>query len=104
MQCIGKLSAIPNGTSRSLKAGQRPLIAVMRAGRLYIYENQCPHSGETLDPMGGSVASGGGLILACQRHGAEFLSDTGQCVAGPCLGEKLNSISYTIDNDDIFID
>jgi len=104
MQRIGKLSAIPNGTSCSLNAGQRQLLAVMRADTLYIYENQCPHSGETLDPMGGSVASGGGLILACQRHGAEFLSDTGQCVAGPCLGDALRGVSYRIENDDILID
>ena len=104
MQCIGKLSTIPNGTSLSLDAGQRQLLVVMRAGKLYVYENQCPHSGETLDPMGGSVASGGGLILVCQRHGAEFLSDTGHCVAGPCLGEALRGVNYRIENDDILID
>ena len=104
MQCIGKLSTIPNGTSLSLDAGQRQLLVVMRAGKLYVYENQCPHSGETLDPMGGSVASGGGLILVCQRHGAEFLSDTGHCVAGPCLGEALRRVNYRIENDDILID
>ncbi|MEP0200620.1 MAG: Rieske 2Fe-2S domain-containing protein [Halioglobus sp.] len=104
MYRIGRLSAIPNGTSCSLMAGERQLVAVMRAGKLYVYENQCPHSGESLDPMGGSVASGGGLTLTCQRHGAEFLSDTGQCVAGPCLGESLNSVSYKIENGDILIE
>ena len=104
MQRIGKLSAIPDGTSCSLRAGQRQLLAVKRAGRLYVYENQCPHARETLDPMGGSVASGGGLILTCQRHGAEFLSDTGACVGGPCLGEALVGVNHRIEGDHIVID
>ena len=104
MNRIGRLSEIPNGASCSLQAGDRELLAVMRAGKLYVYENQCPHSGESLDPIGGSVTSGGGLTLVCQRHGAQFLSDTGQCVAGPCLGETLKSVSYKIVSDDILID
>ena len=104
MQCIGTLSDIPNGTSRSLQAGQRRLLAVVRAGKLFIYEHHCPHTGDTLDPMGGSVTSGGGLLLTCQRHGAEFLSDTGQCVAGPCLGDRLQQVNYTLKDNNILID
>ena len=54
--------------------------------------------------MGGSLATSGGLLIQCQRHAAEFITDTGECVSGPCQGEALNAISFTLSNDDIYLD
>lgn len=80
------------------------LLVVKRAGSLFLYRNHCPHTQESLDPMGGSVASSDALIIVCQRHGAEFLTDTGECVSGPCQGEHLEAIPFTLSGGDIYLD
>jgi len=104
MSLIGNLRDFPDNSTRSIKMDHRELLVARRAGQLFIYENNCPHTRETLDPMGGSLATSGGLLIQCQRHAAEFITDTGECVSGPCQGEALNAISFTLSNDDIYLD
>lgn len=95
---------LPDNTSRSVTLDGRDLILARSGGTAYLYENRCPHTNETLDPMGGSVSDDSGTLLRCQRHGAEFLAATGECVAGPCLGEELTAVSFTAVGDDIYLD
>ena len=104
MNLIDPLGDLPDNSSRAIVLEQRPLLLVKRAGELYIYDNRCPHTGETLDPMGGSVASPDGLLLQCQRHAAQFLSDSGECVAGPCQGESLQPVAFTLSDGVIYLD
>jgi nitrite reductase/ring-hydroxylating ferredoxin subunit len=87
-------SDIPaTNTSKSVTVEGRDLILVDCGGELFAYENNCPHASETLDPMGGSLSSEDGQLIRCQRHGAEFLAATGECVSGPCLGERLTPVA-----------
>ena len=95
---------LAENTSRSVTLDGRDLILAHSGGRLHLYENRCPHTNETLDPMGGSVSDASGALLRCQRHGAEFLAATGECVAGPCLAEALTAVSFTAVGDDIYLD
>ena len=58
-------------------------------GALYAYANICPHRGHPLDmPMDHFLADRGRLIQ-CASHGALFVAETGECVAGPCAGRGL---------------
>ena len=104
MSLIGKFEDFPDNSTSSIMIEQRSLLLVKRAGDLFIYDNRCPHTGENLDPMGGSVASADGLLIQCQRHAAQFVSDTGECVAGPCQGEQLEVVPFTRSGDDIYLD
>ncbi len=104
MSHIGHIDDFDDNSSTSLQADGLELLAVKRFGELFLYENRCPHAGTELDPMGGSVASPDGLLLVCQHHGAEFLSDTGECVAGPCLGDSLRPIPFTLAEGTIYLD
>ena len=104
MSHIGNIADLEDNASTSLTADFRQLLLVKRNGELFLYENSCPHTRETLDPMGGSVAGAGALLITCQRHAAEFLSDTGECVAGPCQGEFLTQVPFTLSNGDIYLD
>jgi nitrite reductase/ring-hydroxylating ferredoxin subunit len=104
MSLIGNIEDFPDNSSSNVSQEQRPLLLIKRAGALFIYHNRCPHTGESLDPMGGSVASTDGLLLQCQRHAAQFVSDTGECVAGPCQGERLEPVAFTLSNGDIYLD
>ena len=104
MSRIGNIEDFPDNSTTSLQVDYLLLLLFRRGEELFIYENRCPHVLDTLDPLGGSVASPDGLLLHCQRHGAEFLSHNGECVAGPCLGESLTRVAFTLSNGDIYLD
>lgn len=104
MSLIGNFEEFPDNSTRSISVDQRSLLIVKHAENIFIYANRCPHTGETLDPMGGSVANAGGLLLQCQRHAAEFVSTSGECVSGPCQGEQLEPVAFTLSGGDIYLD
>ncbi len=104
MSLIGNIDDFPENSTHSIKAGHLSLLIVRRAGQVFLYENLCPHTRETLDPEGGSLAISNGLLIQCQRHAAEFIAETGECLAGPCQGETLNAIPFTLSRGDIYLD
>ena len=95
---------LTDNSSRSVTLEGRQLLLVNVAGELFLYENNCPHAHDTLDPMGGSLSDTSGLLIHCQRHNAEFLATTGECVAGPCMGESLVPVAFTAVDDQIYLD
>ena len=104
MSRIGNIEDFADNSTISVQVDYLLLLLCKRGEELFIYENKCPHVLDTLDPEGGSVVSSDGLLIHCQRHGAEFLSHNGECVAGPCLGESLSPIGFTLSNGDIYLD
>ena len=95
---------IPENSTASLTLEGRSLLLVNSGGELFLYENNCPHTRETLDPMGGSTSDETGSLIHCQRHAAEFLASSGECVAGPCMGEFLTPVAFTAVNGEIYLD
>ncbi|MFT7289167.1 MAG: nitrite reductase/ring-hydroxylating ferredoxin subunit [Halieaceae bacterium] len=95
---------IPQNSTRSVTLEGRALILVRHKDQLFLYENLCPHTRETLDPLGGSLSEVNGELITCQRHSAQFLAATGECVAGPCQGEQLTAIPFTAVGADIYLD
>jgi len=104
MSRIGNIEDFADNSTCGIQVDYLELLVVKRAGQLFLYQNKCPHTQDTLDPMGGSVASDDGLLIHCQRHAAQFITDTGECVAGPCQGESLTSVPFTLSNGDIYLD
>lgn len=98
------IETMPDNSSCSVNVEGRNLLLVKRHGELFLYANHCPHTGESLDPMGGSIASAEGLLLTCQRHAAQFISDTGECVGGPCLGESIEAVAFTYSGGELYLD
>ncbi|MFK7828527.1 MAG: Rieske (2Fe-2S) protein [Congregibacter sp.] len=95
---------LDENSSRSVTLDGRSLILVNRRGELFLFENNCPHAQETLDPLGGSISEACGDLIKCQRHGAEFLVQTGECVAGPCMGEFLTPVAFTQVGQELYLD
>lgn len=91
-------------SSTSVTVDGRPFLLLRCGEELRLYENRCPHTQETLDPMGGSVLEANGQLITCQRHGAQFLSGTGECVGGPCIGEFLTPVAFVAVGEDIYLD
>lgn len=104
MSLIGNIEDFSPDSASGIRVGHMALLVVRRAGELFIYENNCPHTRETLDPEGGDLAINGGLLIQCQRHAAEFIVETGECVAGPCLGEALQALPFTLSGGYIYLD
>jgi len=104
MSRIGHIGDFPENSTRSIEWGHLSVLVVRRAGQVFLYQNCCPHTRETLDPLGGSLAAGNGLLIECQRHAAQFIADTGECVGGPCLGESLQAIPFTLSEGAIYLD
>ncbi len=67
--------------------------AVRFGGVVRAYVNRCPHLGVELDWEPGEFFEESGLYLVCSTHGAIFEPSTGQCVAGPCRGARLEAIA-----------
>jgi nitrite reductase/ring-hydroxylating ferredoxin subunit len=44
------------------------------------------------------------LYIRCCNHGAFFEIDTGNCIQGPCLGDALWALDYSIANGMIMLD
>lgn len=63
--------------------------AVRFDGRVHAYLNRCAHVPVQLDWNAGEFFDLSGLYLVCATHGATYLPDSGQCVAGPCKGARL---------------
>lgn len=56
--------------------------------------NVCRHLPVPLDGGTGALDAREGLV--CKTHGAYYRVDTGVCVRGPCLGERLDSVPLEI--------
>lgn len=80
-----------------------PAFVVRYRGKLYAYVNRCAHVGIELDWMEGEFFDLSGLYLICATHGAIYVPDSGQCVGGPCKGQRLESLSVLERNGIVFL-
>ena len=85
-----------DGESRGLDVngrGQDTVFIVRHRGRLHAYEDRCPHYGDTpLAWRRHAYLNGDRSRIVCAAHGAQFDIETGECVLGPCLGQRLTPV------------
>jgi nitrite reductase/ring-hydroxylating ferredoxin subunit len=101
LRVLCHLEDIPNHGTRAFPAPTRAhagLFAIRQGERVMIYVNACPHLGVPLDWAPGSFLASDGTRIVCATHGAEFEIDTGHCQRGPCKGDSLESVPYTLEN------
>lgn len=79
------------------------LLAVRRDGQVFVYQNRCPHRAVPLEWKPDQFLDPSGSLIQCATHGALFLIESGECVAGPCAGQSLNVIACHEDADGIWI-
>ena len=90
--------AKPGSTKSPRKAG----FAIEFDGRVFAYENRCPHLGVELDWAPGMFFDVAQEYLVCSTHGARFKPDTGKCVSGPCAGQSLTDIPIVEEKGELF--
>lgn len=85
-------------------ANGQSIFAVKKDGQLVVYHNRCPHLGIELEWNEDEFLDSEGALIQCCTHGALFIIETGECVAGPCVGEYLQSLPISIDGDTVTVD
>ena len=98
-----RLDAIPENGSKGFTTDKGDFFAVKKAGKIYLYENSCPHMSINLEWQPDQFLDHEKRLIQCATHGAQFLMETGECVVGPCEGDHLTKVSYIIQDDTLYL-
>lgn len=92
-----------NGFFIDGKDGRLLFMAIRKRGKVFVYENACPHTGMPLDFKPGRFLAPGGKLIQCSNHGARFRIKDGVCVSGPCQGESLTAVATEIRHGRVYL-
>jgi len=100
------LRELPDTGSRGFVVEQSgealDLFQVRKGQVVYAYKNSCPHTRGPLDWVPDQFLNINGDLIQCATHDALFQIENGQCVSGPCAGDKLTAVRVVIENDAIW--
>lgn len=84
--------------------GRDQLFVVHKAGSLHAYLNSCPHwPTATLPWRKDAYLDTTGNYIMCHGHGARFTVDSGECVSGPCVGQRLTAVALKVEEEVVWI-
>lgn len=78
-------------------------MAIRRAGEVFVYLNRCPHRRVRLDWQQDHFLDDSASLIRCATHGALFLIESGECVAGPCEGQSLTAVACRENAEGIWV-
>ncbi|GAA6135654.1 Rieske (2Fe-2S) protein [Oceaniserpentilla sp. 4NH20-0058] len=104
MPVLCHLNDISDNHSKGFTINQQLIFAVKKYGKIHIYKNSCPHLGIQLEMVPDQFLDSSDSLIMCSMHGALFRIEDGYCISGPCLDQALQSIPFTIENDQIIVD
>ena len=61
-------------------------------GRVVAYMNRCAHVPTEMDWQPGEFLDADRRFILCSMHGAVYEPTSGQCIAGPCAGQRLMAV------------
>ncbi|MBT8118448.1 MAG: Rieske (2Fe-2S) protein [Gammaproteobacteria bacterium] len=82
----------------------RSIFVVHKNGEFFAYHNQCPHTGASLEWQEDQFLDLDKELIQCATHDALFMIDSGECIAGPCVGDVLQAIPVIINADNVELD
>jgi nitrite reductase/ring-hydroxylating ferredoxin subunit len=106
LRALCRIDDIPDGGSKGFgppPGGFTGLFAVRQGDAVHVYVNSCPHIGTPLDWMPDRFLSADGSHIICATHGAEFRISDGECVYGPCMGDRLEAVMIQINDGTVFV-
>ena len=89
--------------SRGFAIEGEKLFAVRKDGQVHVYRNRCPHKGISLEWLPDQFLDASASLIQCATHGALFLIDSGECVAGPCAGQSLEAVTCMENSEGIWV-
>jgi nitrite reductase/ring-hydroxylating ferredoxin subunit len=87
---------IAEGKSKGFQIKKTFLFAVKKNDAIYVYENTCPHLGIQLEWQPDEFLDIDGSMIQCSSHGALFRIEDGECLLGPCQGQSLTALDFTL--------
>ncbi len=79
-------------------------VMVFRRGEeIRVYQNVCPHRYLSMNWAPDRFMVGDDGFLVCPHHGATFDLDSGVCVQGPCSGDSLTPVSFSLKEGEIWL-
>jgi len=103
MEPLFHINDIPDNDSRGFHYQGQSLIAIRKNQALHLYLNHCPHLGLPLEWQAHQFLTTDKTLIQCSSHGALFTIDDGHCISGPCSGQSLTPIEFTIKDSHVFI-
>jgi nitrite reductase/ring-hydroxylating ferredoxin subunit len=106
LRALCRIDDFPDGTSKGFPPAPGAftgLFAVRQGDAVFVYVNSCPHIGTPLDWTPGRFLSVDGSRIVCATHGAEFRVTDGECLRGPCFGDRLEPVMIQIKDGTIFV-
>lgn len=104
---ICRLSELEEHGSRAFTVGDGdwPLRGfVVRSGNaVRAFVNRCPHAGHPLNLRPHRFLTPDRAMILCSSHGALFEKDAGECLVGPCAGERLRAVPLEVIGDLVLI-
>ena len=86
-----------------IKRKTQSIFVVHKNGEFFAYYNKCPHTGATLEWQEDQFLDLDKALIQCATHDALFMIDSGECIAGPCVGDNLEPLSITIHEGEIHL-
>ena len=100
MNKICMMEDIPEREARAYETPNGDTIFItQRDGMYYAYQNVCPHLQTELEFLENQFLDQDGEYIQCSTHGALFEVETGECISGPCLGDKLEKVNISVHSD-----
>ena len=100
MEKICMTEEVPDRESRAYDTMKGTTIFItQKDGSFYAYQNVCPHLQTELEYLENQFLDQDGEYIQCSTHGALFDVETGECISGPCLGDKLEKVNITVHSD-----
>ncbi len=78
-------------------------LVVRKQEKFYAYRNECRHLSITLDLNDEQFFNAEGTHLQCQMHGATYEIENGECIAGPCVGSRLERLEIQIEENRLVV-
>jgi nitrite reductase/ring-hydroxylating ferredoxin subunit len=98
-----RLADLPDRGTRGFDLGPdadpREIFLYREGGKVFAYENACPHLGSPLEFTPDQFLAPDREHFQCSTHGALFRLEDGHCVSGPCQGQALSQLAVEIAAD-----
>ena len=101
-QPLCSTSDLGENQAQEFPFGESNVLVVNWHGEWFAYRNSCPHANWPLNIQPGMFFDIDNKFLQCSNHMALFDIQTGECKAGPCIGDRLEPIDLEVRNGQIF--
>lgn len=104
MHQLCKATDIAAGSAKGFEVEAHALFVVNQGGDFFAYLNNCPHRGIRLEWQPDQFLDYERNFIQCATHGALFSIENGECIAGPCPGEKLTALACTLKDGQLWVE